>query len=63
MLRRGARRVIALDVGYGQLALRLRNDPRVVVKERVNIRHVVADDLEYRQIINWMPNVLRPGAG
>jgi 23S rRNA (cytidine1920-2'-O)/16S rRNA (cytidine1409-2'-O)-methyltransferase len=48
LLRRGARRVIAIDVGYGQLALRLRNDPRVVVKERVNIRHVVADDLEYR---------------
>lgn len=48
LLRRGVRRVIAIDVGYGQLALRLRNDPRVVVKERVNIRHVVADDLEYR---------------
>jgi 23S rRNA (cytidine1920-2'-O)/16S rRNA (cytidine1409-2'-O)-methyltransferase len=48
LLRRGARRVIAIDVGYGQLGLRLRNDPRVVVKERVNIRHVAADDLEYR---------------
>jgi 23S rRNA (cytidine1920-2'-O)/16S rRNA (cytidine1409-2'-O)-methyltransferase len=48
LLRRGASRVIAIDVGYGQLALRLRNDPRVVVKERVNIRQVVAHDLEYR---------------
>ena len=48
LLRRGAQRVIAIDVGYGQLALRLRNDPRVVVKERVNIRHVAAGDLEYR---------------
>jgi 23S rRNA (cytidine1920-2'-O)/16S rRNA (cytidine1409-2'-O)-methyltransferase len=48
LLRRGARRVIAIDVGYGQLDLRLRNDPRVVVRERVNIRHVAADDLEYR---------------
>jgi 23S rRNA (cytidine1920-2'-O)/16S rRNA (cytidine1409-2'-O)-methyltransferase len=48
LLRRGAKRVIAIDVGYGQLDLRLRNDPRVVVKERVNIRHVTADDLEYR---------------
>ncbi|HEV3111645.1 MAG TPA: TlyA family RNA methyltransferase [Candidatus Binataceae bacterium] len=48
LLRRGARRVIALDVGYGQLALRLRNDPRVVVMERTNIRHVAPRDLEYR---------------
>jgi 23S rRNA (cytidine1920-2'-O)/16S rRNA (cytidine1409-2'-O)-methyltransferase len=48
LLQRGARRVIALDVGYGQLALRLRNDPRVAVMERTNIRHVEAGDLEYR---------------
>ena len=47
LLRRGAKRVIALDVGYGQLALRLRNDRRVVVKERTNIRHVGPADLEY----------------
>ena len=38
VLRRGARRVIALDVGYGQLAWRLRQDPRVVVLERTNAR-------------------------
>jgi 23S rRNA (cytidine1920-2'-O)/16S rRNA (cytidine1409-2'-O)-methyltransferase len=48
LLQRGARRVIALDVGYGQLALRLRNDPRVVVMERTNIRHVQPHDLPYR---------------
>ncbi len=48
LLQRGAARVIALDVGYGQLALRLRNDPRVAVMERTNIREVTAPDLEYR---------------
>jgi 23S rRNA (cytidine1920-2'-O)/16S rRNA (cytidine1409-2'-O)-methyltransferase len=42
LLQRGARRVIALDVGYGQLHPRLRSDPRVVVMERTNARHVVA---------------------
>src|ERR671929_983746 len=40
LLQRGAARVIALDVGYGQLHPRLRADPRVVVLERVNARHV-----------------------
>jgi len=40
LLRRGARRVYALDVGYGQLAWSLRNDPRVVVLERTNVREV-----------------------
>ncbi len=40
LLQRGARRVIALDVGYGQLHPRLRGDPRVVVMERTNARHV-----------------------
>ncbi len=48
LLQRGAKRVIALDVGYGQLAMRLRNDPRVVVVERTNIRHVEPHDLELR---------------
>jgi 23S rRNA (cytidine1920-2'-O)/16S rRNA (cytidine1409-2'-O)-methyltransferase len=48
LLQRGAARVIALDVGYGQLALRLRNDSRVVVMERVNIRQVAPEDLPYR---------------
>ncbi|HEY9287199.1 MAG TPA: TlyA family RNA methyltransferase [Candidatus Dormibacteraeota bacterium] len=40
LLRRGAARVIAVDVGYGQLAWSLRQDRRVVVMERVNIRHL-----------------------
>ena len=40
LLQRGARRVYAIDVGYGQLAWSLRQDPRVVVMERTNARHV-----------------------
>src|SRR5205085_1423551 len=39
LLQRGARRVYAVDVGYGQLAWKLRQDPRVVVRERVNARY------------------------
>jgi 23S rRNA (cytidine1920-2'-O)/16S rRNA (cytidine1409-2'-O)-methyltransferase len=40
LLRRGARRVYAIDVGYGQLAWSLRQDPRVVVLERQNVRSI-----------------------
>jgi 23S rRNA (cytidine1920-2'-O)/16S rRNA (cytidine1409-2'-O)-methyltransferase len=40
LLQRGASQVYAIDVGYGQLAWRLRNDPRVVVMERVNVRYL-----------------------
>lgn len=40
LLQHGVDRVYAIDVGYGQLAWKLRNDPRVVVMERTNIRHV-----------------------
>ena len=40
MLQNGALRVYAIDVGYGQLDLKLRNDPRVVNMERTNIRYV-----------------------
>ncbi len=40
LLKRGACRVYAIDVGYGQLAWRLRNDPRIVVMERTNARHL-----------------------
>ena len=40
LLQRGARRVIAVDVGYGQLHPRLREDPRVVVLERTNARTI-----------------------
>jgi 23S rRNA (cytidine1920-2'-O)/16S rRNA (cytidine1409-2'-O)-methyltransferase len=45
LLQRGARRVYAIDVGYGQLDYRLRNDERVVVMERVNARFLPADAL------------------
>ncbi|MEZ4365323.1 MAG: TlyA family RNA methyltransferase [Kofleriaceae bacterium] len=40
LLRRGAARVFAIDVGYGQLAYALRQDPRVVVLERTNVREL-----------------------
>lgn len=40
LLQRGASRVFAIDVGYGQLDYRLRTDERVVVLERTNIRHL-----------------------
>ncbi|MBE9522120.1 MAG: TlyA family RNA methyltransferase [Proteobacteria bacterium] len=40
LLQHGTKKVFAIDVGYGQLAWSLRNDPRVVVLERTNIRHL-----------------------
>ena len=43
LLQHGANRVYAVDVGYGQLAWKLRQDPRVVVIERTNIRHMSAE--------------------
>jgi len=45
MLQNGASKVFAVDVGYGQLDWKLRNDPRVVVMERTNIRYVTYDDI------------------
>lgn len=45
MLRSGSKKVFAVDVGYGQLDWKLRNDPRVVVMERTNIRYVTQDDI------------------
>jgi len=47
LLQRGARRVIALDVGRGQLDWRLRTDPRVEVMEEVNARHLVGVALPF----------------
>jgi 23S rRNA (cytidine1920-2'-O)/16S rRNA (cytidine1409-2'-O)-methyltransferase len=44
-LARGAKKVYAVDVGHGQLAWKLRNDPRVVVLERTNARHLTAGDV------------------
>jgi 23S rRNA (cytidine1920-2'-O)/16S rRNA (cytidine1409-2'-O)-methyltransferase len=43
LLDRGAREVVAADVGYGQLAWSLRTDPRVVVLERTNVRDLTPD--------------------
>ncbi len=48
LLKRGAARVIALDVGYGQIVERLRADPRVTMMDRTNIRLVTAEMLPYR---------------
>ena len=48
LLQRGARHVVALDVGYGQLAWELRTDPRVTAKEKTNVRELQADLLPYR---------------
>lgn len=45
LLERGAAQVVALDVGRGQLDWRLRQDPRVVVKEGVNARYVTREEL------------------
>jgi len=47
LLRRGARDVVALDVGHGQLDWRLRQDPRVIVKEGVNARALTAEDVPH----------------
>jgi 23S rRNA (cytidine1920-2'-O)/16S rRNA (cytidine1409-2'-O)-methyltransferase len=76
LLKRGATRVIALDVGHGQLDWTLRNDPRVVVIERFNARSLTLADLpgqvdmvvidvsfiSLRQILPVIPPLLRPGA-
>ncbi len=45
MLQNGAKRVYAIDVGYGQLAWKLRNDERVVNLERTNMRHVTREQV------------------
>lgn len=48
LLQRGARHVLAVDVGYGQLAWELRADPRVTPLERTNVRELDTDALPYR---------------
>jgi 23S rRNA (cytidine1920-2'-O)/16S rRNA (cytidine1409-2'-O)-methyltransferase len=48
LLQNGALRVYAVDVGYGQLAWKLRNDPRVIVIERTNIRHLPPEAIPER---------------
>jgi 23S rRNA (cytidine1920-2'-O)/16S rRNA (cytidine1409-2'-O)-methyltransferase len=68
LLQRGARRVIALDVGYGQLHERLRADPRVTVLERTNAREVdslpfppqlVTCDVSFISVRKALPPVLQ----
>ncbi len=45
LLQQGAKKVFAIDVGYGQLDWKIRSDPRVVVMERTNIRYVTPEEL------------------
>ena len=45
MLQNGAKKVFAIDVGYGQFSWKLRNDPRVVNMERTNIRYVTPENI------------------
>jgi 23S rRNA (cytidine1920-2'-O)/16S rRNA (cytidine1409-2'-O)-methyltransferase len=46
MLKTGAKKVYAIDVGYGQIDVSLRNDPRVINREKVNARYLTAADFE-----------------
>ena len=76
LLQRGAARVVALDVGHGQMDWALRNDPRVVTLEHFNARRLTPADLpdpvdiacidvsfiSLRQILPVVPPLLRPGA-
>ena len=76
LLKRGATRVIALDVGHGQIDWTLRNDPRVLVIEHFNARHLQPSDVPHlvdivtidvsfislRQILPVVPALLRPNA-
>lgn len=47
LLQRGTARVVALDVGYGQLHPKLRSDPRVLVRERVNARSLTREEVPF----------------
>ncbi len=71
LLQRGAARVIALDVGYGQLHSKIRDDPRVVVMERVNARsltelpfapQLVTCDVSFISVKLALPPALRLAA-
>jgi 23S rRNA (cytidine1920-2'-O)/16S rRNA (cytidine1409-2'-O)-methyltransferase len=52
LLQRGARKVYAVDVGQGQLADKLRRDPRVVCREGINARYLAASDFD--EPIDWV---------
>src|SRR6478736_5400765 len=55
LLQRGAARVIAVDVGYGQLSWSLRTDPRVTVMERTNVRDLTSSMLAYVLVVLVKP--------
>lgn len=75
VLQRGAAEVVAVDVGHGQLHVRLRHDPRVVVRERTNVRSLTVDavggpvdvvvaDLSFislRTVVDALLGCCRPG--
>ncbi len=77
LLQQGASKVFAIDVGYGELNWKIRNDPRVVVMERTNIRYVTAEDLgekldlsvidvsfiSLKIVLPAIKNLLKPGVG
>lgn len=75
LLQRGAARVYAIDVGYGQLAWKLRQDPRVIVMDRVNARYLeklpepidlVVIDVSFislEHMLRVAQNLLKPGTG
>ncbi|MFM7236334.1 MAG: TlyA family RNA methyltransferase [Cyanobium sp.] len=52
LLQRGASRIYGIDVGYGQVAWSLRTDPRMVLKERTNLRHLMPEEL-YQEPDPW----------
>lgn len=77
LLHQGAKKVFAIDVGYGQLDWKIRKDPRVVVMERTNIRYVTPEDLgepldlsvidvsfiSLKIVLPAIKNLLKPGQG
>jgi len=77
LLQQGAKKVFAIDVGYGQLAWKIRSDDRVVVMERTNIRHVTPEQLgepldlsvvdvsfiSLKLVLPVIKNLLRPEKG
>lgn len=56
LLQNGAKQVYGIDVGYGQVAWKIRQDPRVVLRERTNLRHLTPEDL-------YEDNAQRPDLG
>ena len=77
LLQQGASKVFAIDVGYGELNWKIRNDPCVVVMERTNIRYVTPEDLGepldlsvidvsfigLELVLPTIKNLLKPGEG